>query len=252
MSPSVELVYGVAGARRVIFAPLTGADERATPDADTLLGRLAIAGKVAGETVHGSALAELTAGDRDRSVAALYLALYGSEVQADTTCRGCAARYEMRFDLVTLVNSRRPAKPTQGDPPTIMIEKSRLRLPRRCDLAGDPQSLVAALTLSGPPPDTEQAAAALEAADPGLDVDLSGTCPECGTDQAVPFSIAAFLEAALTRDRGFLAREIHLIASTYHWALGDILSLTRSERHAFARLLIAEREAASLLMRRVS
>lgn len=254
MSSHVELVYGVTRARRIALAPLTGADERAATDADALLTRLALAegDGQQGETVHGAALRDLTVGDRDRALAGLYMDLYGSDIRADATCPGCGARYEMRFDLAALSASRQPASPVRGNPPAITLGQSRLRLPRRSDLTGNARNVVAALTLDGPVPGTEAAAAALEAADPALDVDLSGNCPECGSEQAVPFSIAPFLEAALSRDRAFLLREIHLIASAYHWSPGDILSLTRAERHGFARLLIAEREAVSLQMRRAS
>jgi hypothetical protein len=249
MAPEVDLVYGVGGSRRIAFAPLTGWDERAAAGADELLARLAREGP---GLVHGAALAELTIGDRDRALAGLYDTLYGSEIVADAVCKACSARYEMRFDLGALVASRRPERPAEGEPPAIAVDGSLVRLPRRSDISGSPENFLARLTRSGPVPQVETVAPMLEAADPALELDLAGTCPECEVRQTVPFAIAAFLEGALRRDLAFLAREIHLIASAYQWSLDEILSLTRAERHAFARLLIAEREAASLPKRRAS
>jgi len=249
MDGSVELVFGAGGACRIAFADLTGADERAAARADELFCRLAMAGE---GLVHGPMLGDLTVGDHDRALAALYAALYGDEVVADAVCGACAAPYEMRFDLAELTASRRPDGSATGEPPAVTVAESRIRLPRWGDISGSPESLLERLTQSGPVPDADLAARALEAADPALELDLAGACPECGATQTVPFSIASFLEAALRRDRAFLAREVHLIAASYHWSFAEILSLTRAERQGYARLLIAEREVALAPMRRVS
>jgi hypothetical protein len=249
MAGSVQLVFGAHGARALAFAPLTGADEQAAPDAASLLRRLALPG--AG-LVSGSAVEALTLGDRDRALAALYRELYGDAVLADAVCTACSATYEIRFNLAELAESRRCDGSASGDPPAITLLGSRLRLPVISDLAGTPDTFLERLTLEGPIVDADAASAALEAADPALELDLTGTCPECHATQATPFSISRFLEAALRRDWGFLLREVHLIASTYHWSLDEILGLSRRDRQGFARLLIGEREAASSLMRRVA
>lgn len=249
MHARVMLQFGADGEHGLALAALTGEDERRAAEADVLLSRLAVA---APGCVHGAALERLTIGDRDRALAALYRALYGTAIVADATCGGCGARYEMRFDLGALLASRQPDGSADGDPPAIRLGETLLRLPRRDDLTGAPEALPQRLTLAGPVPDLATAAAALEAADPALALDLAGTCPECETRQAVPFSMAGFLERALERDRVFLAREIHLIASSYRWSHAEILALTRAERQGFARLLIAEREAASAPLRQAS
>ena len=249
MVARIQLEFGASGARRLALAALTGADERFAEDADTLLRRLAIAGT---DCVHGEALTLLTIGDRDRALAGLYASLYGPAIIADTVCGRCKAPYEMRFDLSALVKARQPDGSARGDPPTVTLGKSVLRLPRRADLVGMPEDLPERLLLEGPVPDLATVSAIFEAADPALELDLSGACPECDASQAVAFSMARFLERALERDRAFLTREVHLIASGYRWSHAEILALTRAERQGFARLLIAEREAASAPMRRVS
>lgn len=249
MGAPIPLSFGAGGARAIALAPLTGADEAAGADAVTLLRRLALPGR---GLVHGAALDALTAGDRDRAVAGLYAQIYGADIRADAVCTACAARYEIRFDLTALQRGRVPDGSAAGDPPAIDLDGARLRLPTLADLAGTPADLLARLLIDGAAPDPARAEAALEAADPALELDLAATCPECDAGQAVPFSICRFLRAALQRDRAFLMREVHLIASTYRWSLGEILGLGRADRQSFARLLIAEREAAALPARRVS
>lgn len=249
MSGPVSLVFGAGGAKAMVLAALTGHDERAAPDAAGLLARLAVPGE---GRVAGAAVADLTLGDRDRALAALYAQLYGAAVLADARCTGCGATYEMRFDLDALAASRRPDGRAMGEPPCVTVGEARVRLPVIADLAGTPETLLARLTVEGPVPPAADASAAFEAADPALEIDLAGTCPECGAAQAAPFSITRFLEAALARDRAFLMREVHLLAGAYRWALAEILGLTRGERQGLVRLILGEREAAASLLRRAS
>lgn len=249
MTGTVQLAFGVGGARTMDFAPLTGADERAAPSIGALLRRLALPGE---GLVHGAAIDAMTVGDRDRAIAALYGRLYGTAVLADAECSVCDEAYEIHFDLSELAQSRRPDGSANGDPLAVTVGDSRLRLPVLADLTGTPETFLERLTLDGPVPEAEAAGPVLESADPALELDLTGTCPECEAIQATPLSISRFLEAALQRDRVFLEREVHLIASTYHWSLAEILGLSRQERQSYARMLIAEREAASSSMRRVS
>jgi hypothetical protein len=154
--------------------------------------------------------------------------------------------------LSDLSGRRHPDGSATGDPPSIELGGARLRLPLVCDLTGFPETLIERLTVSGPVPDAETASAVFEASDPALELDLSASCPECKAHQAVPFSISRFIEAALRRDQGFLAREVHMIASAYHWSLKEILGLSRTERQTYVRMLIAEREAMPSPLRRVS
>ena len=248
MTGPVPLSFGAGGARAIRLAPLTGCDERDAPGAEALLERLAVEGP---GLVHGRLVRELTLGDRDRALAALYAGLYGAQVRADAVCGGCGSRYELRFALTELMESRRPDGSAAGEPPVVTLGQTRLRLPRIVDLGGE-GDVLARLTESGPVPEETRAGVAIEAADPALELDLAGHCPDCGEKQAVPFSMRHFLEAALRRDRAFLMREVHLIASAYHWGLGEILGLSRVDRQGFARLLIGEREAAVASLRRVS
>jgi hypothetical protein len=63
----------------------------------------------------------------------------------------------------------------------------------------------------------------------------------CGTEQSVHFDIVSFFHAMLARERSLLLREVHRIATAYHWGYQEILRLPRSQRRAFVTLLEAER-----------
>lgn len=238
----VGLQFEVVGTRTLVLRELTGADERASGgDVHLLLAALAApAGGEAGPDIGG-----LSVGDRDRALAALYLELYGDAVVADALCVGCDKKFELRFRLSAMVAARSPDGSATGTPPAVEVGGARYRLPVVADLQGGTGDLLARLHLDGPEAPPEAVEAALEAADPALVLDLSGTCPECGTTQETPFSIAAFLAAALRRDAAFLRREIHVLARGYRWGPGEILSLTRQERQDFVRLILGERQASA-------
>ncbi|MEM9139532.1 MAG: hypothetical protein AAGB15_06840 [Pseudomonadota bacterium] len=239
------LTFGLDGQGVLALPPVTGAAERAAAgDAQALLGVLI-----------GPAAGRLTVGDRDRVLAGLYGDLYGWDVLADARCSGCQARYELRFSLKDLLASRQPDGSASGKAPSVPVDAARVRLPLVEDLEGGAEDLIARLTVEGEPPQADAAEAALEAADPALELDLNGTCPECDAKQAVPFSMSGFLGAALARDQRFLMREVHLIARSYGWSLESILGLTRAERQEFVRLILAEQgdgPAARSAVRRVS
>lgn len=225
-----RLTFGLDGADAVSVPPLTGAAERAAAgDAQALL-----------DTLLGKQARELTIGDRDRVLAGMYGAFYGWDVLADARCSACQARFELRFSLAAMLEARSPDGSADGEPAAVQVGDARVRMPRVSDLCGDPRDLMQRLTLNGDVEDMAAAEAALEAADPALELDLAGTCPECGHAQTVPFSMAGFMGAALARDHRFLMREVHLVARTYGWSLDSILGLTRAERQEFVRLILAD------------
>ncbi|MEL6792659.1 MAG: hypothetical protein AAFP78_04345 [Pseudomonadota bacterium] len=230
-----QLTFPIDGVAIVGLGPLTGAAERAAAgDAHRLVAAL----------TEKLALDRLTIGDRDRLLAALYGSVYGPDVLADARCGECGAKIELRFSLEALVAGRRPDGSAKGSPPQVSVGDASLRLPTVGDAArlgdADPAAFVEALTTEGDAPERALAEAALEAADPALELDLAATCPECGAAQSTPFSMSGFFSAALSRDLQFLMRETHLIAKTYGWSLDAIMSLTRVERQEFVRLILAD------------
>ena len=91
----------------------------------------------------------------------------------------------------------------------------------------------------------------LENANPVIDLEMEGTCPECDSVNHVRFSIVEFMNSILRRESEFLMREIHLLAKAYHWGFDCILSLTRKERREFVRMVLAERQG-SMQKRRIA
>ena len=70
------------------------------------------------------------------------------------------------------------------------------------------------------------------------------SCPQCGAPQKVHFDMQRYLLHTLNDERGFLHREVHIIATTYGWSRAEILDLPREDRRVYVRLIIADREAA--------
>ena len=129
----------------------------------------------------------------------------------------------------------------------------RFRLPTGEDLAeaaaGGPEGVAAALrsrcVLEEDAGRGEEALdRAMSLAGPTLDADLDGVCPECGTEQSIPFRIDEFLLAALRRESALLAREVHELARAYGWSRREILEMSRRERRQHAGLVLAEAAAA--------
>lgn len=234
----IEFRHGTGGLRGARLGALTGTAERAASgDAHRLLALLAEPGEglAASEGIDA-----LPLGDRDQALAALYVALYGSDVMADARCRDCGGRFELRFDLTALAASRVPDGSACGDPASVRIGDAVVRLPSARDLQGAPAELICRLTVAGGVPPLADAEASIEAADPALELDLAGNCPDCGESQKIPFSMQGFLSAALRRDLRFLMREVHLVARSYRWGFETILGLSREERQEFTRLILVD------------
>jgi hypothetical protein len=83
--------------------------------------------------------------------------------------------------------------------------------------------------------------AALETSAPVLDLELSATCPECRTDNALTFRMQSYLLRALVEERGGLSGELDVLARAYGWSLSELLDLPRSMRAQLVRLLEARR-----------
>ena len=75
---------------------------------------------------------------------------------------------------------------------------------------------------------------------PTLDVDLDLVCVECGHDFSYVYEPLASLLSELRQGRAGLRRDVHCIASHYHWSEREILNLTRAERRAYIELIEAD------------
>ena len=76
---------------------------------------------------------------------------------------------------------------------------------------------------------------------PVLDTDLDVVCPDCDTDQQVRFEMQRFFGRALALERRFLNHEVHQLARAYGWHRSEILAMSREDRRAHVRMVLAER-----------
>ena len=73
--------------------------------------------------------------------------------------------------------------------------------------------------------------------DPQAALDLAAVCPACGVEFLAPFDAAEFLRQELMLTGDALFREVHLLASHYHWDEADILALPRRRRRRYLACL---------------
>lgn len=88
--------------------------------------------------------------------------------------------------------------------------------------------------------DIDAIQSALDAACPDVADEVTTACPVCGDETRARLDPLAF---AFPKSRALL-REIHLIASAYHWSEDAILELPSRRRRTYAALVHAERGAA--------
>jgi hypothetical protein len=81
---------------------------------------------------------------------------------------------------------------------------------------------------------------AMESVGPILSLDMPAKCALCGAEHSIHFDLSSYLDSALRKERPLLTREVHRLATAYHWSLGEILGLPRSQRRLFVGLAEAE------------
>jgi hypothetical protein len=225
---------------------LCGSDEDSVDGTDTastiaLIDRLLV--RVPGAAYGPGDAHLLVAADRDRVLAAVYMREAGRKVSSLPTCTACKQRFEIDFDLSTIVAALVPAvdAPHRASDGTFVTATGmQFRLP-----TGEEELLAAAhfspreqlisrCHISGPV--DESLADAMEAAAPLVDVELEATCAECGHTQALQFDIQSYFLGWLLAERRQRLFEQHLLARTLRWSLTEILSLTRAQRRLHAEL----------------
>jgi len=237
------------------FRPLSGALELAlaeagenaasTPAAVTHALALAL-DRLGGEAATPPRVASLCVGDRQFLMRELdrHLGHEGGWFQA--ACGQCGARFDFSLDYADL-----PVQEAGAGYPQAQIDMDgrqlRFRLPTGADqesladlpeaqarpwllrrLAGEPEAL------GTPKQDLIAAAeAALEAIAPGIVLRVQTACPECGGGNEVELDPYR----ALARSSDSLLREVHQIATHYHWSEADILNLPRPRRQRYLQMI---------------
>jgi hypothetical protein len=242
----------------VILRDLCGGDEESvtgtgTAQAIMLLDRLLV--PAAGAALGPGDAQALTATDRDRLLAAIYAAEFGSRIDCVIRCDACGEPFDIDFrlpDLMASVDLAPADVPTIREPEMRLADGRLVRLPRGNDeleLFGLPPenaeaTLLARCMLEGDAePGDAAVLEALERAAPILDVDLDAACPECGAAVQAHFDLQHYLLAAIAQEGPSRIAEIHLLAATYGWSLDEILALGRGRRRAFAMAIERDRGA---------
>jgi hypothetical protein len=208
--------------------------------------------------------AQLTAGDREALLLALHYVQFGPVMHARLACPHCAAALELDLEVEELLlppcaqpdTLEWPAQDSQAG-----AVRLRLRLPTGADLeraaaaaAQDPEgaarALLAACVQSAEnergadvalsPSLLEAVADAIAAGDPQAEIALVMDCPQCATRFEALFDTARFLfdqYDALVRS---FWRDVHDIASRYHWSEADIVALPVGRRRRYLQMIRTE------------
>ena len=193
-------------------------------------------------------------GERDRHLLELRESLFGQEMTALATCKGCSGRVEVAFQVrdVLLPTTHTTLKFTSGD---YALEA---RLPNSTDLialqsspAGAPQPshLLARCLLRAERAGQAIAADALPEeiravvsermaeADPQAQVVLKLQCDGCGHAWREDFHIDAFLWSEVNSWAGRLLNEVHQLACAYGWSEAQILELGPLRRNLYLNMV---------------
>jgi hypothetical protein len=253
------IAVGFAGAPRFAFlGALTGADEDSVTGTDTasavaLIDRLLLAGPP--PCVAPGEAATLSAGQRDRILAALHERIFGPRIVATLRCRACGEQFDVAFmlpDLCAHVWSGATAE-VQVQPDGFLQHAGlRFRLPDALDehaiaaLPSDAARTVLLQRCAGPGVGFEALEQAMTLVDPLLDLDLPANCVECGAPQAMRFAIQRWFLGSVTAEHRRLVEEVHALAAAYGWSRTEILGLRCASRREHVELLaIAARRRAA-------
>lgn len=238
---TVLLAAPPSGRTRARFSVLSGADELALygsnyAEAIAWLGEAMAGGDEA--AIGGAEVTALTVGDGDRLFASLYAAIFGDLVELRQSCSACPQSFELAIPLDHLSGAWAP-QPLE----TILPGGTRLRavtLNDLIDIADGADGDLVRRTIAVRGKDDDAALdAAFETLNPASTDTIETNCAHCGARQLIAFDLPRFFLKCAERERGVLLREIHLLARTYGWGLGDILSLTRTQRHELVRQAIS-------------
>lgn len=190
----------------------------------------------------------LTVGARDRLLLELREALFGSRVDCVADCPACEAPVELTFSIGDIrVGSQQTPTPITV---ALAERQVQVRLPTAGDLAAlacrsqrDARDelltrcLLQPATLTLCPATADTLAAALAAADPQADVQLSLDCPSCEHHWSAAFDVAAQLLDELDAWAQRILWEIHVLASAYGWREDDTLKLSATRRQFYLEAL---------------
>jgi hypothetical protein len=82
--------------------------------------------------------------------------------------------------------------------------------------------------------------ARLEEADPLVAFSIRLGCPQCGVESDIPVDLEMLALRELEREQRQLLKDVHRLATRYHWSESEILRLSPTRRARYLRLIEAE------------
>lgn len=131
-----------------------------------------------------------------------------------------------RFEAPNGLHEEALARETAADASRVLLA--------RCGLSAGADADAIAFTAG----DLSKIEAALETACPEVADEVATTCPACRAETRARIDPLAF---AFPKTEALL-REVHLIASAYHWSEESILGLSSQRRRAYGALIRAEKD----------
>lgn len=196
----------------------------------------------------------LSIGHRDSCLIDLRQRLFGSAVEAISTCAQCGAPIAVDFDvdrvraphaapgtLVELSIGGRPLRfrlPTSADLLAIEAEsdpdRAERRLLGRCLVGGEADDARRAEA------EAERISQALADADPQAELILRMVCPDCGAAGDAPFDIVLHLWSEIEDWVAGLLEDVGRLAARYGWSERDILAMSHARRQVYLDLVAAD------------
>jgi len=195
-------------------------------------------------------IADWPLGRRNRALAELRCAVFGSKVRGWTSCRQCREQLEFQLDGRAWAESESPAGKDR-----IGVGELNYRLPTSRDLAAvaaEQEAPTAARRLlqlccvpDGAPDrawsdeEIDAVGECMAAADPLAEILLRFDCPSCGASFDESLDLPTFLWAEMESRAKRMLLAVHTLAAAYGWSEAEILSLSPARREIYLEMVRA-------------
>jgi hypothetical protein len=188
----------------------------------------------------GPVPAELPLGTRDAALLNARIQRFGATLPASADCPHCGNTMAFTLPLHELA----AAAPAAAPGTVVACGEARFRLPTSADVAAalvqaEPRrALAQALCVQGDAAVLDATAlaaleAALVAADPAAQIDITLACDACGKPFDAPFDPAECLWLDVARRARRTLDDVHQLASAYGWSEADVLAVPPQRRRHY-------------------
>jgi len=197
---------------------------------------------------------ELAITDRDTLVLRLAELMTGPVlwITLDCPAAGCSLPMELRLELVAMQVEPKPEHPWEAE---TALGRIPFDVPRGGDLEcllnegqeGTSTGRVIARCVQRAgwredlkDDELEAVEAAIERVSADTEFEADAVCPHCGHAFTAMLDLIPRLVSRIRQACGHIQRDVHLLASHYHWREADILALPRSRRLRYLALIDAD------------